>query len=382
MSDEQTIPTANQLRSYLRFNGWAEQAPGPSGSIWTRENSRIGVPVDSDEELLSGALKRLAFAERRDPADVASNVKYLLFDITQLRADSDSRYADTIPLETGAKIVSSARKMFRASATTARWERAHIGSNYSRYGDEIVRRALMGHTKRGSYIIPVLMPLPEPDEPDRHQPYLRQDENDHVEFHRAPSEPFERRVVRTFAQSMQALREIIVKPAQEPRSAQVHELVYRGVSREFCMALAGILGQRSVADFEAAVDWAPAVPSPTTMPRSVSIEAEAEDLVAKVAEKLRQQKVDPSQVFSGTIVQLRHESQDDPFGEIAVSTVRQGKSSEILIRLPIELYRDAWRWHDEGRAILVEGTVRRAPGKPLRVDNALRFHPVDAMFLT
>jgi hypothetical protein len=236
----------------------------------------------------------------------------------------------------------------------------------------------MGHTQRGSYVIPVLMPLPEPDGTDLHQLTL---DHDQAELHRSPSEPFERRVVRTFAQSMQAVRELVVEPAREPRSDDMHELVYRGVSREFCSALAGILKQRFIGEFEATVDWAPAVPAPLTMPRSVVIEAEAVDLVSKAADKLRQQKVDPSRVFSGTIVQLRHESPDDPFGEIAISTVRQGHASEVLVRLPMELYREAWDWHYQGRAVLVEGTIRRAPGKPLRVDKPIRCHPVDAMFL-
>lgn len=364
----------------MRFNGWNEQSPGPTGALWTRNGKRIGVPSEPDNELIAGVVKRLAFAEQRDLADVVTSVKYLLFDVTHLRADSDYRYADAIPLETGAKIVNSARTMLRATATTARWERAHIGSNYSKYGDDVVAQALMGHTQKGSYVIPVLMPLPEPEGADLHQPALDLD-HEQVEFHRSPSEPFERRVIRTFAQSMQAVKELVVDPAREPRADDMHELVYRGVSREFCYALAGILKQRSIGEFEASVDWAQAVPAPATMPRSVTIDSEAESLVSKAADKLRQQKVDPSRVFSGTIVQLRHESPDDPFGEIAISTVRQGHASEILVRLRMPLYQKAWDWHYQGRAVLVEGTVRRVPGKPLRVDEPFRCHPVDEMFL-
>jgi hypothetical protein len=302
----------------------------------------------------------------------------MLFDVTHLRAANDYRIVDTIPLHTAERIIRSARSMLRATATTARWERAQIGYNYSRLGDEVVRQTLMGHTERGSFVIPVLVPLPEPSPPDPHQPTL---DSGTIEFHQAPPEPFERRVVRTFAQSLQALREVVVDPAHHPTRDQVYELVYRGVSREFCSALAGILTETAVAEFEASVRWAPAVPAPQTMPGTIVIDADAVGLVKEVAEKLRLQRVDLRQVFSGTIVQLRHE-REDPFGEIAVSTVRRGRPSEIIVRLPLAEYRHAWVWHDARRAILVEGAIRRVPGKPLRVDSPVRCRPIDEMLLS
>ena len=199
-------------------------------------------------------------------------------------------------------------------------------------------------------------------------------------FHRAAPEPFERRVVRTFAQSLQAVQEIVVEPAKVPTVDQIYELVYRGVSREFCTSLSGILKEPSVAEFGATIDWAPAITPPRTL-QTVSIIGDAAELVQNVADKLRQTKVDPNQVFTGTIVQLRHESPLDPYGEIAVTTVRRGRQSEVLVRLPFDQYENAWQWHYQGRAVLVEGVVRRAPGQRLRVDMPTRFHPVDEMFL-
>jgi hypothetical protein len=375
---EYSLPSVANLRSYLRLQGWEEQPSGPVGALWIKSGRRVGVPDEFDADLVLGVVERVASAEGRTSKDVANAATYLLYDVTHLRAANDYRIVDTIPLETAGRIINSARTMFRATATTARWERSQIGGNYSTLGDEVVRQALMGHTEKGSFVIPVLVPLPEPAVPEEQELPLDHDMAESVRF---PPEPFERRVVRTFAQSMQALQEIVVEPAHDPTADQIHELVYRGVSREFCAALAGILDESAVAEFEARVDWAPAIPAPATMPQSTAISADAVDLVSAVANKLRQQRVDPQQVFSGTIVQLRHESQDDPFGEIAISTVRRGRASEILVRLPMEDYRRAWDWHSAGRAVLVEGNVRRAPGKPLRVDSPIRCHPVDEMFL-
>lgn len=375
---EYTLPTVRDLVAYLEFTGWTRQQEGVAGALWARYGRRLGVPYEPDRDLIRGVVERIAAAEERMVKQVADAARYLLYDVTHLRAANDYRIVDSIPLRTAERIIGSARSMLRATATTARWERAQIGSNYSPLGDDVVRQALMGHTERGSFVIPVLVPLPEPAPPDPHQPTL-----DHgaAEFHEAPAEPFERRVVRTFAQSLQALHELVVEPARDPSTDEIHELVYRGVSREFCSALAGILTEPAVGEFEARVDWSPAVPAPRTMPASVAIDADAADLVRNVADKLRQQRVDPRQVFSGTIVQLRHEAEDDPYGEIAVSTVRRGRPSEVLVRLPLADYRRAWEWHDQRRAVLVEGAVRRTPGRPLRVDNPIRCHPIDEMLL-
>ncbi|HEU0238942.1 MAG TPA: hypothetical protein VFR11_06620 [Micromonosporaceae bacterium] len=299
----------------------------------------------------------------------------MLYDVLPLTARGSAAVPDAITLEAGAAVISGAKAMLRATATTARYERAQIGTNYSDLGDAVVRQSLMGQTMRGSYVIPVLVPIPRPEQPDRHQDMIP-----HQDFHRATPEPFERRVVRTFIQSMAAIGELAAEPGRVLTTDELHELVYRGVSREFCMGLTNVLKQPSVHAFESNITWSKAIPGPITMPETVRIDADASDLVGRVAESLKQERVDSSSVFSGTIVQLRHVA-DDPFGEIAVSTMRRGRQSEVLVKLPLRIYEKAWDWHTDGRAVLVEGPIVRSPGRPLRVDDVMRCHPVDEIFL-
>jgi len=380
LPDTVVLPTLADVVTYLRAQGWLSSPPGPGGTLWVKGDARIGVPHEPDDVLIGSVLDRLARAERRDIKSTADAVRHVRFDVTHLRAVNDYRIVDKIPLETATKLISSARTMLRATATTARRERAQIAGSYSHIGDEVIREAFMGHTERGSFIIPVLVPIPEPEQPDPKRPTLYDDHAEPVLHHAAP-EPFERRVVRTFAQSMQAVHDLVVEPGRIPNTDRIHELVYRGVSREFCAGLVNVLDETAIGEFESTIDWAPVVPAPDTMPRHVLISAEAVDLVRSVAERLRQQKAPSRQVFSGTIVEFRHENHDDPFGEIAVSTMRRGRPSEIRVRLPIETYREAWEWHNAGRAVLVEGLIRRSPGRPGIVDNPTRFQPLDELML-
>ncbi|QUQ72538.1 hypothetical protein JJ691_103270 [Kutzneria sp. CA-103260] len=380
LPDAVVLPALADLVSYLRSRGWSASPPGPGGTLWTKGDTRIGVPLDPDDVLIGSVLGRLARVEQRDLKAVADAVRHVRFDVTYLRAVNDYRIVDKIPLETATKLISAARTMLRATATTARLERAQIAGSYSRIGDGVVREAFMGHTERGSFIIPVLVPIPEPEQPDPEQPTLYDELEEPVRYVTA-AEPFERRVVRTFAQSMQAVRDLVVEPGRVPNADSLHELVYRGVSREFCAALVNVLDESAVGEFETIVDWAPVVPAPDTMPRQVSINAEAVDLVRVVADRLRQQRAPSSQMFSGTIVQFRHEEPDDPFGEIAVSTMRRGRPSEVRVRLPIDTYREAWEWHNSGRAVLVEGLIRKSQGRAGIVDNPARFQPLDELML-
>ncbi|WP_203708464.1 hypothetical protein [Asanoa iriomotensis] len=222
-------------------------------------------------------------------------------------------------------------------------------------------------------MIPVLIRLPETDDSATAQQPL-------PGIERSAPEPFERRVVRTFAQSMDALQTYIVDPAREPTVASLVDAVERGVSREFCMALHRILAEESVSEFETTFEWASAVQHSDSLPSSVRIGADARELLNMAAEKLRAKKVGPRQVFSGKIVELRHE-QGDAFGWIKVSTLRNGRWCEIGVKLRLEQYNHAVGWHRDARPVLVEGQVRSEFGRPLVVSDPLRCHPLDESIL-
>lgn len=135
------LPNAEQVQSYLRFKGWRSLSAGPAGRAWSRDAVRIGVPYENDDFLIEGAINRIARFEERTPKAVRDSIRYLLFDVTHLRASNDHLIADTIPLEAAAKILSSSKRMLQATATTARSERAHIDGNYSTIGNEVVKQA-------------------------------------------------------------------------------------------------------------------------------------------------------------------------------------------------------------------------------------------------
>ncbi|MEV0752790.1 hypothetical protein [Streptosporangium sp. NPDC050280] len=295
-------------------------------------------------------------------------------DRTELKAEADRDIVDAIPLRAASTMLGSVRFLLRSAATTAMFERSEIAGNYATRGDEVVKRAHMAHTKRGSFIIPILVPLPDVSDIESPQAPI-----EGIEYQALP-EPFERRVTRTFAQSLNALQETVIEPARNPTPEILYELVGRGVSREFCSHLGKILKEPNIGGLKASFEWASGVSTSVSIPREVSIDAGAVNLIEITAERLKRSKVDLSQTFSGNIVALRH-SPKDPVGEVAVATIRRGRPCEIWITLPLRDYDDAISWHREGRIILAEGVVRRGPDRRLEVSELRRLTPIEDMYI-
>ncbi|MFI1033778.1 hypothetical protein [Streptomyces sp. NPDC020951] len=306
---------------------------------------------------------------------MALSIRYHLMDVTYLRAANDYAITDTIPFEAASTVIASARKLLRAVGTTAWNERGEIGGNYARQGDAVLQRARMDHTQEGSFIIPILVPLSYTED----VPGEALHEAD-LELFQAAPEPFERRVTRTLAQSLMAVKEIIVEPESSPSVGDLHAVVARGVSREFCAALAKILTEPSVSEFETIFEWASSVPAPETMPNSVSIESDASEKIEEAAEKLKRHRIDSTSTFSGNIVELRYVG-DDPFGFATISTVRKGRRSEIRVRLPYETYQEAVIWHRARRVVIVDGEVKHGVGRRLVVDSPVACRPIDEILL-
>ncbi|MFI6992326.1 hypothetical protein [Nonomuraea wenchangensis] len=367
-----SVPSIDDLQWYLIDHGWTRAGQGVAGSLWAKESQRIGVPNpdNGNPDLVMGAIERIAAFERREPKDVVEQVRYRMMDRAELRAANDREIADTIPLSTASTILSAARVMFRSSATTAVRERPEINGNYSRLGDDVAKSAKMAHTKQGSFIIPILVPLSEPVVPS--------DELALIEIDPRAVEPFERRVTRTFAQSLSAVKETIIDPGKEPSTEALHEAVSRGVSREFCASLSKILTEPSVSHLQATFKWGEGIRAGTTIPRSVSIDGTAKPFIDRAVEKLRRAPIDTRQIFSGKIVALRLHGDH---GEVAVSTIRGGRSCEIWVPLARDAYDESLIWHRDGRAVMAHGEITRDSHRRLVVRRLEGFHPLDEIHL-
>jgi hypothetical protein len=230
--------------------------------------------------------------------------------------------------------------------------KAHI-RRYRKTADAIAEEARMGHTKRGSFVIPILMPLPVQWPPPPEQESLTG--IDEV----AVPEPETRRVMRTFAESLAAMDEVAITPEQEPTSDDLHDLICAGVSHEFSAALHRILIQSTVAEFSASFEWAPSdAPAPRTEPR-VNIPAAAAERVERVARKLRAQTGQRgAEVLTGPVVGV-HRDDEDQSGVVTVQTVRNQRSAHVTVNVSRERLYEALNWMRDRETVVIQGRVHR-----------------------
>lgn len=341
------------LVAYLTATAWQPPAePGPQGELWRNPDTRYAVPVPEvldeagpDWELI---LDRLALVEKSTPSDVERRIRGRLMDIASLRAANDLVIEDTIPLGAGVSMVRESWVMLRSCATTSLGARPHIAGNYRRAGDELLDLARMAHTRRGSFIIPIYMPVPPPQE----QP-------DQIEgLETAPPEPGERRVMRTFAQSLSMI-ESVATPEHEPTANDVQELIHHGVSHEFAAGLTRILRNESVAEFSAEFEWAAlAGPAPAT-PRRVAISAHAAPRIERVSRRLKSEKpVRGVEMLTGPIVGVELNN-DGTGGVVTIQTFRAARECRVSVNVSAARLDQALDWMKQRDTALVTGRVHR-----------------------
>jgi hypothetical protein len=368
LADEQ-LPSMQDIRFYLTNEGWNQRPPGPAGALWTRDDATIAVPEVDDPMLSSLVVVRLAQLSRKPREEIAAEVKYYATDVTEYRAANDRMDLESIPLSSALTIIDNVRRIIRVCGTTAFRPRGDLKAHYSPIGDSVWRSARMAHTKKGSFIIPVLLRLSIAAQPDARQKIIEV----------ATPETFERRVTRTMAQALRAVEQAIVEPGTEPSMDRLHTAVEMGVSRELCVALHKLLKEPIVGELDTTFHWAPAVQASARAPRQVSIPAESRDLIDMAAKKLRNVRDQSARTMTGTIVGLRHIDRT-PFGEITISTTRDGRSAEVTIRLPYEDYLPTLDWHRDRRVLIVEGEVEGGRGHRLYVEQPTRCEPIEDLF--
>lgn len=364
-----------EVESYLRRTGWMPGRPGAFGELWSfrgAEEQRIAVPfaLASDSREFQAVALRVAIREQRSQEAVANDIHHEFLDVQNYRI-ADSFVTDgSVPLEGAAAVLVSARRLTRAAATTSRRPRARIGSNYSPAADELASRARLSHTRSGSFLLPVVMPI---NPVESHVNQILESLQD------VRIEAAERRVTRTLASALTALNSTI-SPGREVRGDDLLNLVDSGVSRELVSAVRVITASSGVHAFEVQFGWAQSVGRPGGVPPEVKISQEASPLLLDLEDKLNIAAPRRQESISGQIVEIRH-MPGDLTGEIALRTIRNGRSVEVRILVQEAVVRAAADWFKEGRAALAHGEILSPPSRALVMPNPASVIPLDEIFL-
>lgn len=361
---------SESLEWFLTKHEWQPMAQGSAGKLWKHEEGAVvAIPWELSPNDLQwdGVIARIAAPLNETAPRVSTAIRNAYVDVTDFRAADDILIEGSIPVEAGFSLISTARTILRASATTSRGVRAQIGGNYSKPAERIVEQARFGHTKKGSYILPMLVPLDTSS--------LKLKDSVGSLLFAYDHEPEQRRATRTMAQALTAVQQLIVDPAKEPSAATLDDLITAGVSREMVAALHDVVSAEAVSVFSAEFVWAGALESNSTLPKSVSIASGASELLQMTAKKMRPVPKKQTESFTGPIVQLRDE-ESLTFGEVKIQTVRKGRTCEISVLLADDNLRKSHEWFSTKETLVVEGEVTSIPSKGLRILSPARVQPL------
>ncbi|MCT2221891.1 hypothetical protein [Dietzia cinnamea] len=342
--------------SFLASTGWLPpEQVGDRGGLWLDPSSQFLLPVPNDLSKegvdWNMVVERIAQVRGTSVEEVVRDIERQSTDVVELRAANDIAIGGSISYLAGSVLVQSGWTMLRSTATTSLGPRARI-RNYSKVGDELVASARMGHTREGSYIIPILLPIAEPViEQVTEEPFQGMEISE-------PPEPPQRRVMRTFAEALGTLDAVVIQPEQEPRGSIDAELVRSGVSSQFASALHRILVQESVAEFSAEFDWAPVGGPAPKVPKSVVIPVAASERVGNVAQRLKSHAVPrEEQQLVGPILGVQRDHDADT-GSVTVAVVRNHRPVTVAVNVSADTLDDAWGWARDRRTVVVNSKIR------------------------
>jgi hypothetical protein len=366
------------LTAFLLATGWQRISSGSRGEMFQSsrngESVNIAVPFDlegksNDEQTV---VRRLSEILGLRPSKLLEQIVSAGKDFQDFRIPTKFDQPESISVSAASLVLQTAQRLMRAAATTSIRPRAAINGSYAMAGDAIARKIQLGHTKAGSFVFPV---------------YLEVDSQEAGDSNELPGdfgkiETSERRVTRTLATALGALKSAVLDPDTEPTGDTLLSLIESGVSRELVRTLRSAVSPSSgLGDFSIDFRWSPIQEPPGFIATGFDVSKGSEYILDKLETRLAASRLEADSMVSGQIIEIREESERGK-GHIAISTMRNNRKVEIVAIATTEQVFLAYEWARSRRAVAIRGIVERVPGKALVINQPIAIVPMDQLFVT
>jgi hypothetical protein len=351
------------IQSYLSSKGWQQRIAGQVAELWDNSRNYPGaevlVPVVEQAADFSGRVQilisDLANLEQRDEDAVSFAISTTFFDVTDLEARHPQLIDDSIPLDSGATLFVSAQKLVVAAAGATIRRQGHFGRQMPKQARSHASHVRLGQTRRGSYILPVIsraQPLPD----------ISTDEEPHLDLG-VERALFDRRVMATFAEALDALQQMAVREKSTPTTSEILDSVGAGVSREMCRALADVVKSDSVARLDISFNWASGVSAPMNTASELSFPKESAIIIDEISKVLRRTPREREDVLYGLITDLHWGSDEEGSRRVGLETIIDRGRRTVWFDLDEVSYEQAMRYHELRQRVIVRGVLRTIPGQ-------------------
>lgn len=365
----------SELADFLRAHHWMEVRTRRQSVALFRSpaGTEVLLPLDEQlgdyDDLLARSVRSVAKERGMDEAGLLEALAAPGIDRVRFRLSGSAVLNGKIPLSVAVDLLGSAQRCFLAAACSTLRPRPFFARLSLAEADAYVRELTVGHTERGSYVVPFEAPLRL-----AHEPLSFPDVD------RSPG--FGRAATRTLFQAIATLVETL-EEAERSASDHVFESLAAEatpVSANLCEALAGIVQPDADTTLDLRATWSPRAPEPVSVPTSVRIEARHAERLARVASRLRPSRAARTDRFIGVITELRGtpDGLGGVEGEITVRLFHDDDTAPLLAaraNLSASQYEVALEAHRKNQVVEIAGKLARRP-RLSRLDDVSVLRPL------
>jgi hypothetical protein len=344
-----------ELAAYLRAKGWKQEADlNGKGSLWflrVPHHTEYDVTLPARRELRDYALRigellqTLAEAEGRSQLEILRDVQTTTADLIRVRAPNKDTENGTLPLDKAVDFVGRSRDMMLAAACAVIDKRPVYATRKPQQAMDYLGHVRMGQTERGSYVLTILSPVPPELVPA--QGSLLPAE---------PEPPYERKVVRTLVDALEALDGAARDAAVAGEIAPFQAAVGRGVSANLCDAVAGLAAASAGEGLDIQISWSRTRPIDHNGFSRVVFGSDSIPIIEEAARLFRETSSREDFELEGVVTRLDR-GPDAAEGDVTIVGGVDGQMRSITLRFGPETYSLAIKAHQDRRPVRCVGEL-------------------------
>ncbi|SNQ47493.1 putative Uncharacterised protein [Frankia canadensis] len=351
-----------EIESFLRTRGWRRVDYRPTVSaVWENAPLDASLMVPYNRRYrdfvprLQDALNTISLVYDIEQDALPFRIASAVNDIVLLRADQ-IRAGDSIPLgEAQVLLDGMSRLMLVAACSAIRPRPSNPGKRPTLATDFVANDLRLGHTIRGSFVLPIFVHLDEADDGDHNVPSAM---NGKAPFNAEKTGPanrpvaFSRVVVETLASGLAATRELL-----DPQGTMsLDDAVERGASAEMVESVGAMGRQKGVRSLDLSFVFSESLPRSPGTPDRVELPRPGREQVERVVRSLRQRPTESHIDIVGHVTRLER-AEDDDGGVVLID----GNVGRVRRRVRLELSGDAYRLairaHEQRRPVVATGEL-------------------------
>jgi hypothetical protein len=343
-----------ELTTYLRISGWRVSGETNKATFWEHqteagETIEILVPRRTDfadfPTRISDALQTLAAVEGRSQLEILSDLTTENADVIRIRSHSRKGEDDgSIVLEDGVLLCEKAREMVLAAACAAIRKQTLFSKRKPEKAMSFLRQVRLGQTERGSYVITLISPV---------SPELAVGENlPLIET----KEPYEREVMLTLANALDATRKAAENAMQQGRIDPFHKAVNQGASANLLEAVTGLSEAGGDKDVEISFSWSRSRTVPGEKFRRIVLPQDTIPIVREAARVFRATTPQEDVELRGAVVKLER-SEGAGTGKVTIVGEIEDRQRRVTVELSATAYDEAIKAHKEEIPVICAGEL-------------------------